>query len=88
MPAYLMDMAHPLRIPADSPLVYTVLVCKLPDGLLALDVIGYYLRLVPTDTAHKLPSARLAFIQLFAASHTVPDHIIRPTEKAFFLPYQ
>ena len=38
----------------------------------------------PADTTVKTASAVLAFVPLCAASQTIPDHIRRPTEKAFF----
>ena len=53
----------------------TILPLKLGNGLLALNIIRYDLILIEATASHKLPSTGLAFIQLFAASEAIPDHI-------------
>jgi hypothetical protein len=85
---YLLDIPHSLQITAYGFLVYTILKGKLLQRLLALYIIGYNLGFVSANTAYKLPSAVLAFIQMLTASQAIPDHILRAAEKAFFLAYQ
>lgn len=81
-------MVHRLQITADRFLVHTILDGKLIQCLLAINIVRYYLVLIATNAAYKLSSAVFAFIQMFMASEAVPDHILRATEKAFFLTYQ
>ena len=81
---YLMDMTHALQIPADGLLVDSVLDGKLLQRLLALYIVGNNTDFIPADTTVKTASAVLAFVPLCAASQAIPDHIRRPTEKAFF----
>ena len=57
---------------------------KLFYGLLAINIVRYYLGFISTMTTNKLAPAILAFIQLLTASQAIPDHFFRPTEKAFF----
>jgi hypothetical protein len=52
-----------------------ILQLKLRYCLLPLYVVGDYLLFVKATTSHELPSTGLAFIQLLAASHAIPDHI-------------
>ena len=57
-----------------------------PVPIMSSDVFVQQLFTVfPADTTVKTASAVLAFVPLCAASQTIPDHIRRPTEKAFFL---
>lgn len=76
--------SHTFKIAADGSFVNTILDGKLFYGLLPVYIIGDYLWFIPTMATEELPSAILTFIQLFAASESIPDHIFRPTEKAFF----
>ena len=79
---------HTLQITPDGFLVHAILEGKLTQRLLALYIVGYYLGFIAADAAYKLPPAVLTFIQMFAASQAIPDHILRPAKKAFFLAYQ
>ena len=72
---YLLDITHTLERTAYSTMANTILPLKLGNGLLALNIIRYDLILIEATASHKLPSTGLAFIQLFAASKAIPDHI-------------
>ncbi|WP_290450215.1 hypothetical protein, partial [uncultured Muribaculum sp.] len=52
--------------------------------LFALYIVADNLSFIAPYTAIKTTAAVLAFVSLSTASQTVPDHIFRPTEKAFF----
>ena len=56
---YLLDMPHPLKITADGFLVDAILVSKLTQRLLALNIVRYYLGFIAANTAVKTASAVL-----------------------------
>ena len=71
----LLDIPHSLEGPTDGAVANPILQLKLCYCLLPFYVIRDYLLFIKATTSHELPSTGLAFIQLLAASHAIPDHI-------------
>ena len=80
-----MDIPHAFQIPAYGLFADAVLGRKLSQRLFAIDIIADNLGFITPYTAIKTTAAVFTFISLGTASQTVPDHILRPAEKAFFL---
>ena len=80
----LMDIPHTFQIPAYGLFADAVLGRKLFQRLFALYIVADNLSFIAPYSAIKTTAAVLAFISLSTASQTVPDHIFRPAEKAFF----
>ena len=56
----------------------------LPLRLLTLDIVRYYLALVPAVTASETMAAFITFIPLTMASEAIVDHLLRATIYALF----
>lgn len=79
-----MDIPHSIQIPTDGLFTDTILGCKLFQRLFTLYIVADNLSFIAPDTAIKTTAAVIAFIPLGTTSQAVPNHIFRPTEKAFF----
>ena len=80
----LTDIPHAFQIPADSFFADTILGCELSQSLFAFYIVTDNLGFISPDTTIKTTATVLTFITLGAPSQTVPDHIFRSAEKAFF----
>lgn len=83
MPCALQSYGY-LQIPAYGSFADAILGRKLFQCLFALYIVADNLSFIAPHTTIKTTAAVLTFISLGAASQTIPDHIFRPTEKAFF----
>lgn len=77
-------MAHSFQPPPDGADVYIIFLSELGEGLFSLDVLLFELFVVKSLSAHKLPTARLAFIALFVSFSTFLYRQFTATVKANF----